>query len=191
MTTYLEWISSILNAGVIVTVAIYIIQTIKERNDKKKETKDRLIRVCNALKVEVDKLNDWYDSKEYEELKIRGYIPEFTQKIEYSENIINKAPYDGIVNSGLITYLEKETQSKLNTYYFYVDLHNKRMFNLAQIYNDRGSSPEFSDKDVPSLLKSLAWKSNISELTKYEVEMKKMVPELKKLLDDEIEKAES
>lgn len=135
----------------------------------------------------MDKLVEWYKSDEYQAMIIRGYIPEFIQKIEYSENIINKAPYDGIVNSGLITYLKEKVQSKLNTYYFYVDVHNKRMFNLAQIYNVKASSPGFKFEDIKPLTESYAWKLNIFELTKYEEEMKKMLPELKTLLDDEIE----
>lgn len=186
MTTFFEWISSILNIAVIISIFSLAYQIYQDRTSKKKESKERLIRVCNSLKVQVDQLDDWYKSPEYHALKIRDYIPEYSQRIEYSENIINKAPYDGIVNSGLITYLKDEIQREFSTYYFYVDLHNKRMFNLAQVYNIKASSTEFNDEDIVKLRSSPAWKLNISEFTNYEEKMKKMIPDLKIILDDEI-----
>lgn len=126
-------------------------------------------------------MEKWYKSNEYEVLKTRHYTK------GYHQNIINTAIYDGIVNSGLITYLNEQTQSKLNTYYFYAALHNKRMFDMAKIYNNRASALDFKFEDIQKLTSSLAWDLNETELTKYENEMKKLIPELQGLLDDEIE----
>jgi hypothetical protein len=130
-------------------------------------------------------LEKWYNSNEYEALKTRHYTK------AYHQNIINTAIYDGILNSGLITYLNEQTQSKLNTYYFYAALHNKRMFDMAKIYNNRASAPDFKFEDIQKLTSSLAWDLNEIELTKYGNEMKKLIPELRGLLDEEIENSRS
>ena len=175
--------------GIIIAIATFLFDRIYEHKKNNDEINERLSRVCKALKVEVNKLDKWHNSDEYQAYMIKGYIPEFLQKIEYTEILIDKSPYDGILNSGLITYLGEETQDKLNTYYFYVDAHNKRMFSLVEIYNDKASSPEFKFEDIGKLRSSLAWKLNISELTKYEKKMHDMVDELKRLLDDEIKNA--
>lgn len=100
------------------------------------------------------------------------------------ENIINTAPYEGIVNSGLITYLEEKTQKKLNEYYFYATLHNKRVFDLAQIFNDKASSPEIINLEEEQKIKSsTAWQLNVAELVNYEMKMEKLI-ELKVLLKE-------
>lgn len=129
-------------------------------------------------------MEDRYKSIEYEALKTRHYTK------AYHQNIINTAIYDGIVNSGLITYLKEQTQSKLNTYYFHAALHNKRMFDMGKIYNNRASAPDFKFEDIQKLTSSLAWELNEIELTTYENEMKKLIPELQGLIDDEIENSE-
>jgi hypothetical protein len=78
----------------------------------------------------------------------------------------------------------------LNEYYAYATLHNKRMFDLSQIYNEKASSPEFKFEDIETLWRTLAWAINESELIRYESEMQKIRPKLKELLDKEIEIAE-
>ena len=57
---------------------------------------------------------------------------------------------------------------------------------MAKIYNHRASAPDFKFEDIQKLTSSLAWDLNESELTKYENEMKKLIPELQGLLDDDI-----
>ena len=116
----------------------------------------------------------WYDSEEYEALKTRrtsqrtiNTAPNLAN--QYSQNIINTASYDGIVDSGLIIYLKEETQEKLNEYYFLITMHNKRMFDLAQIFNNKASSLETEKvEEEEKITSSLAWHLNEGELTKYE-----------------------
>jgi hypothetical protein len=195
-TIYEVVIDYFLRGGVIVSILIFAYQVYRDRTSKKKESKERLCRVCKTLKVQVDELDEWYKSNQYQALKTRHYTTEYSQnygyvqKNEYFQNIINTAIYDGIVNSGLITYLKEETQTKLNKYYAYAALHNKRMFHMAQIYNDKASSSEFKFEDIGKLTSSFAWGLNEAELTRYESEMQKLLPELKELLDKEIENAE-
>lgn len=193
MTTIYD-VLAYLNIGVIIGISSLAYQVYKDRTSNKKESKERLYRVCKSLKIDVDNLFKWYEGNQYQKFKSRHYITEYSekdkayvQKNEYFQNIINTVPYNGIVNSGLITHLNEETQNKLNEYYAYAVLHNKRMFDLAQIYNDKASSSEFKFEDIEPLTDSLAWGINESELIRYESEMQKLRPELKKLLDEEIE----
>lgn len=154
-----------------------------ERSSKKKESKDRLARVCNTLLIEANDLDEWYKSEGYKELKKSYYEHRMTTTAPF-ENIINTAPYEGIVNSGLITYLEEKTQKKLNEYYFYATLHNKRVFDLAQIFNDKASSPEIINLEEEQKIKSsTAWQLNVAELVNYEMKMEKLI-ELKVLLKE-------
>jgi DUF1680 family protein len=95
-----------------------------------------------------------------------------------------------LYDAGLITYLKEETQNKLNTYYFYATLHNKRTYDLAGIYNDKASLTEFRIEDIERLTETLAWQLNERELTKYEEDMKELIPKVKRLLDDEIKNAD-
>jgi hypothetical protein len=84
----------------------------------------------------------------------------------------------------LITYLEEKTQKKLNEYYFYATLHNKRVFDLAQIFNDKASSPEIINLEEEQKIKSsTAWQLNVAELVNYEMKMEKLI-ELKVLLKE-------
>lgn len=155
-----------------------------ERSSKKKESKDRLARVCNTLLIEANDLDEWYKSEGYKELKKSYYEHRMTTTAPF-ENIINTAPYEGIVNSGLITYLEEKTQKKLNEYYFYATLHNKRVFDLAQIFNDKASSPEIINLEEEQKIKSsTAWQLNVAELVNYEMKMEKLIEELKVLLKE-------
>lgn len=163
-------LSSILSAGVIVSIAIFIVSQVVLFLSKKKESKERISRVCKSLKIDIDNLSTWYESNQYQAFKSRHFITEYNkktekyeQKNEYFQNIINTVPYNGIVNSGLITYLDEKTQDKLNKYYTYAALHNKRMFDLAQIYNDKASSAEFKMEDIEPLWRTLAWAINESE----------------------------
>ena len=178
--------------GGFISISVFAYQIFNERRRKEKESKERLCRVCNALRIEIDNLDNWYNSEEYDALKTRRPSQRIITTapnlpIQYSQNIINTAPYDGIVNSGLITYLKEETQKKLNEYYFLVTMHNKRMYDLAQIFNNKASSLEIETvEDEEKITLSLAWHLNEGELTKYEEKMKELTPELKKLLDDEI-----
>ena len=98
------------------------------------------------------------------------------------ENIINTAPYYGIINSGLITFLEENTQKKLNEYYFYATLHNKRVSYLAEIFNDKASSEIINLEDEKRIKSSTAWQLNVTELINYEMKMEKLIEELKDLL---------
>jgi hypothetical protein len=134
-------------------------------------------------------LDEWYKSPGYEELKKSYYEQRLTNAAPF-ENIINITIYQGIVNSGLITYLREKTQKKLNGYYFYATLHNKRVYDLAQIFNNKASSPEIKDaEDEKKIKSSVAWQLNVAELINYEMEMQKLMPEVKELLDDEIKKS--
>lgn len=181
MVTLYEVLDLVSKFGIATAIVIYCIQVYRERRNKKKESNERLCRVCNTLLIEVNALDEWYKSAEYEALKKRHYAA------EYSENIINTAPYDGVVNSGLITYLKDKTQEKLNDYYFLATVHNKRMYFMAQIYNNKASSTEFKlEIDLRKITESEAWKLNETELTTYEKKMKDLIPEVRQLLDAEI-----
>jgi hypothetical protein len=174
----------ILRGGIVVAISLFIIQRLMERSSKKKESKDRLARVCNTLLIEANDLDEWYKSEGYKELKKSYYEHRMTTTAPF-ENIINTAPYEGIVNSGLITYLEEKTQKKLNEYYFYATLHNKRVFDLAQIFNDKASSPEIINLEEEQKIKSsTAWQLNVAELVNYEMKMEKLIEELKVLLKE-------
>jgi hypothetical protein len=153
--------------GIFVTLVIFGITLYRDRKNKKKESNERLCRVCNTLLVQINELDEWYKKPEYEALKRRHYT------MEYSENIINIYPYEGIINSGLITYLKVDTQKKLNDYYFVASVHNKRMYSLAEIYNNKGSTIEFKfPQDLPTITESESWKLNETELTRYEKMMR-------------------
>jgi hypothetical protein len=174
----------ILRGGIVVAISLFIIQRLMERSSKKKESKDRLARVCNTLLIEANDLDEWYKSEGYKELKKSYYEHRMTTTAPF-ENIINTAPYEGIVNSGLITYLEEKTQKKLNEYYFYATLHNKRVFDLAQIFNDKASSPEIINLEEEQKIKSsTAWQLNVAELVNYEMKIEKLIEELKVLLKE-------
>jgi hypothetical protein len=195
LPTLYEVIDFILRLGIVVSISIFAAQIIRESMSKKKESNERLRRVCNTLCIEVNNLDNWYKSEEYEALKTRHYSQNIIntapyEGIQYSQNIINITPYEGIVNSGLITHLEEETQKKLNEYYFIATLHNKRMYDLAQIFNNKASSSGFITlEDEQKITSSLAWHLNEIELTKYEKRMQELMPELKLLLHDEIKNA--
>jgi hypothetical protein len=66
-----DLVSSILSGGVIVTITLYIIDNIKERDRKKKEANERLFRVCKTIKNEVDKFDTRYKSPEYQGMLTR------------------------------------------------------------------------------------------------------------------------
>jgi hypothetical protein len=61
---------------------------------------------------------------------------------------------------------------------------------LAGIYNDKASLTEFRIEDIERLTETLAWQLNERELTKYEEDMKELIPKVKRLLDDEIKNAD-
>lgn len=181
MTTPYEVLDLISKFSIATGIGTYCFQLFRERRNKKKESNERLRRVCKALLVEVNALDEWYKSPQYEALKKRHY------SAAYSDNIVNTAPYDGIVNSGLITYLEDRTQEKLNDYFFFAAVHNKRMYFMAQIYNNKASSTEFNlETDLNEITESEAWKLNEVELTTYEKKMKDLIPQIRQSLDTEI-----
>jgi hypothetical protein len=171
--------------GVLASLSFFLAGIFVQNWNEKKKANERLSRVCKTVLIEVNNLYNWYKGKEYE-LKKSHYIQNAINPAPY-ENIINTAPYNGILNSGLITYLEEDTQNKLNTFYFYASLHNKRIYDLAQIFNDKASSPEIKNlKDEQVIKSSTAWQLNVAQLINYEMEMQKLIPELKTLLEDEI-----
>jgi hypothetical protein len=63
----------ILRGGIVVAISLFIIQRLMERSSKKKESKDRLARVCNTLLIEANDLDEWYKSEGYKELKKSYY----------------------------------------------------------------------------------------------------------------------
>lgn len=176
-----------------IAIIIFSIQLVREGRNKKKESKERISRVCKTLLVEIDQLDKWYDSPEYTTLLNKHYISEFTGSqflTEYSENIINIMVYQGLANSGLITYLDVDTQAKLNEYFFIADVHNKRMYSMSEVYNYKASIKDFKiPEDLKAITNSEAWKLNEIELTNYEKKMKALMPEIKDLLNDEIKEA--
>jgi len=87
--------------GVLASLSIFLAGMVIQNRNKKKESKERLARVCNALLIQVNDLDAWYSGKDYEELKKRYYEQNMTTMAPF-ERIINTAPYDAIVKSGLL-----------------------------------------------------------------------------------------
>lgn len=97
--------------GVIVTVAIFIIERIIERYLRDKEDNDRMRRSCNTMLKEIDN----------HRMALVGFKPE---EGRFVEKYFNTDAYQSLVSSGLFTYFEEETQDKLSDLYIRIKLHN-------------------------------------------------------------------
>ncbi len=184
VASILDWISKVSLTGILIALLSFYNQQRKEKKNKKQESIERICRISNALLIDINELNVWYASDKYKILKTRRY------NAEYSENVINTTSYQSIVNSGLITYFQKDTQEQLNSYYFYATVHNKRIYDMAQMFNNKMNSSDFNENDIKKLTDSHAWILNENELTKYENEIIKALPIVRTQLNDELERLE-
>jgi hypothetical protein len=51
------------------------------------------------------------------------------------KNIYGLENYHSVINSGLITYFPKDTILELSVFYHYLDLHNKRIYDMNSMVN--------------------------------------------------------
>jgi len=124
--------------SVVVAIIFFFVEQDKQRKDKQQEFNDRLRRICNTLLIDIDYLDDYYKGEIYKALKVKRHAA------DYSQNIINTSSYQSVINSGLITYFQKETQKELNSYYFYITMHNKRIFFMAEMANNTLNSRDLT-----------------------------------------------
>jgi hypothetical protein len=118
-------------------IIIGIIFFFRERQNENKEIErkfnDRLSRACRLLLVDIDK---WQLDKSKE-------------SAPFSETVYSLENYRSVVNSGLITYLEKDTILELTILYHYLELHNKRIFDMNDMVNSVMNSVKDSSNISP------------------------------------------
>lgn len=160
--------------AIIIGIIFFFHQRKNEKEEIKRKFNDRLSRACKLLLVDIDA---WLL------LRNKGDLP-------YTESVYSLENYRSVVNSGLVTYLEKDTIVQITILYHYLELHNKRIFDMNDmvnsVMNSVKDSSDISREREKQLMESHAWVQNVQNLTIYEGEMRTRLPVVKDKLIDEI-----
>jgi hypothetical protein len=163
-------------SAIIIGIIFFFWQRQNENKEIERKFNDRLRRACKLLIVDIE---NWRPIKSNE-------------SAPFAETVYSLENYRTVVSSRLITYLEKDTILQLTILYHYLELHNKRIFDMNDmvnsVMNSVKDSSDISRERENQLKESYAWVQNVQNLVIYEGEINRRLSIVNDKLNSELGK---
>jgi hypothetical protein len=158
-----------LHAGtlsILVAIAIFVAERMYDRLRREQDDREIKCNSCNAILKEIDDHKDAFTNPNYTHKRP-------SSELEYVEAFFNTDAYDSVLNSGLFTHFDVDTQNTLSNLYIRIKLRNELL-----AYIDRYRDLFFLYDNAPT--RYSRWNE---EVFRYEVSMSDREKEIKDLME--------
>lgn len=173
------WIQIIGGMGTFVTLIVFLLQLKIDRDKWKKDEIQMICNTCNAILKEINNHKNTFES---------STDPIIGDEINYIERILNTDAYDSIIQSGLFSQFEEDTQTALSNLYQRIRLRNESLKHLNKLGDMNILIP-----NSPSKMNELTERSQYYQrtVTLWEIEIRGLLYGVEVLVRKELDELSS